>query len=192
MLQLKKETPRRLVRNIFGSGVYHFHTLGDPSFSYSKIAHNLYGSLEGIEAKEFKEATLWDGDYKPAKLSKAHKSWKGNYPTRETYMSLDDQIVMTGSGDNSSNGHAWGGFYLEDVGELSIVKNKLVVGETELNGVLKTHYRGSVSHFSRGGHTSLNYEVKVIGDNPSDLVLAAVDLINSELKRTETKLYREL
>lgn len=147
--------------------------------------------LRGVVAQKFREATLWDGEYTPAQLE-TKKDWARSF-YNPLFLQREGQYCRMSGSDNSSNGGAWGRFEVQDIGEISIVNNKLVIPEAnDLDGKVLMDYTGNVPHFERGGGISLTYTITVVGHNPGDVVLATIDFINSELRRTNKYLQRKV
>jgi hypothetical protein len=179
------------VRSIFGPGVYHFFIGTDPDFSYYSIPEHIQKTFPKIVAKIFEDADLNDGEYTRAKL-RTEKDWSQDVSSGGVFLILKKQYCEMKGYDSSSNGGSWGNFEVEDIGRVSIARNKLVIsGTDDLDGKVSMHYSGTVPHFRTGGSKSSDYKVKVTGRNPGDVVLATIDFINSELRRTDNELYKE-
>jgi len=133
-------------------------------------------------AIRFNPATLIDEEYTPASLE---------------YLTNIDSLLARGinaivvnseiyelSGDfNSSNGNGRSSFYIKDIGNLSVVKNKLVIDKPKKrDGKFDLYGYGSVVHFSRAISPGWSAQLTIEGEKPGKLVTGTIDILNHCLK----------
>jgi len=148
--------------------------------TYDSVPVYLESRFKGMKAQKFVEASLIDGEYTPASLEFS-SNWSDFAKGVQGFGVYNGEISRISTGEN--------GFEIEDVGNLKIVKNKLVAGKPRhRDGKLDfTLDRYSDYH---EGMLSWRASMEYWGKNPGIFVRAAIDHINSEKERVGATLWK--
>lgn len=158
-----------------------------PRVKYDDIPNHLREKFQGIALQRFIPASLWDGEYTPSEFQFVNE-WT-SLDHDGNYVIYDGEIYRMSSGGQYSNGDGSWGFYIKDIGNLSIVKNKLIIDEPiGRDGEFKLTVDGSAPHHS----TTQDYWrawIDYKGEKPGKLVRGVIDYVNSEKKRMNIPLW---
>lgn len=195
---------------IDGSGEYRFASVGDwdgrigyggiPSnalstehlnVKYNVIPLYLAKKFPNAGVQDFVDASLDGGDYSPAKFFFS-KGWKKfSYSAGDGhFLIVDGEIYSLVSDGTFSNGGGHWSFSIRDVGNLSIVRNRLVEEKCERDGKFELDLSGDAPHHSnppRHWRAWIRYN----GKNPGNLVKEVVEYVNSEKERLKVPLWKK-
>ena len=158
-----------------------------PNVIYNDIPSHLKEKFPNIILQKFIPASLSDGEYTPSEFEFV-KNWT-RLDSDGNFALCDGEIYEISSGGQYSGGSGSWGFYIKDIGNLSIIKNRLMIDKPEdRDGEFKLNLGGSAPHASQTQdywRAWIDYK----GQKPGKLVKAAVDYVNSEKKRINAPLW---
>ena len=216
MLALEKRTVWARAEKIDAPGEYKFNSCGEwdgkhlpwsevpsdsimgeqPRVKYEEMIVQLKRRFPHAGLQRFIAASLAGGEYTPARFEYA-LNWGnftggGNHLFGNDFIVIDGEIYFMTSGGNYSNGGGNWSFRIEDTGNLSIARNKLVkenpVGR---DGEFSLRLSGDAPHHScppKNWRAWIDYS----GENPGRMVREAVNHVNSEKARLNTPLWRKV
>lgn len=158
----------------------------EPPLIAYKLPKYLKEKFPYIGSQRFHPARLVGGEYTPARFEYFAR-WNPSYNENEVVM-LDGEIYSIvhsypGSNDDS--------FSIEDIGNLLVVKNKLVVQEPDgRDGKFSINIHGGSTRYN-----SVEYWrgfMEVDGNNPGKLVQEAIDYINGVKESNSIPLWKKV
>jgi hypothetical protein len=154
------------------------------------IPDHLVKKFPNIWDVVFLPATLLDGKFTPAGL-KFFPKWEAWGHRQPAFIGFGGEIYKISHGGNSSNGYGSWWLGIEDIGNLSVVENKLEIAQPEnRDGKLSIHLSGTISHFRREPGKHWQGWVNVEGDRPGILVKSVIEYLNDAKTASSIPLWK--